>query len=194
MEPTSRTVGKATGRTLTRPRLRRDDSGPVSKITPCETEHIGVLRQRIMMPHPVAPRPEPLAPRPFRGIVVLVVEEDLSALAITQQMLERLGALVRTAHNAQAGLRAAVIHRPHLILIDLDLPNVDGLNLARLLRQDAQLGRTRLVALTSRSLEHPATMRGWSVEFDAKISKPVTEPALVALARHVPGGRALPGE
>ena len=111
---------------------------------------------------------------------------------ITRRMLERLGALVRTAHNTQAGLRAAVIHRPHLILIDLDLPNVDGLYLARLLRQDAQLGRTRLVALTSRSPERPATMRGWSVEFDAKISKPVTEPTLIALARHVPGGRATP--
>ena len=142
----------------------------------------------------VPPPAAPLGSKPFRGILVLVVNDDLSVLAITQQMLERLGALVRTAHNTQAGLRAAVIHRPHLILIDLDLPNVDGLYLARLLRQDAQLGRTRLVALTSRSLEHPATMRGWSVEFDAKISKPVTEPALVALARHVPGGRALPGE
>ena len=145
------------------------------------------------MPHPVAPRPEPLAPRPFRGIVVLVVEEDLSALAITQQMLERLGALVRTAHNTQAGLRAAVIHRPHLILIDLDVPNVDGLNLARLLRQDAQLGRTRLVAFTSPP-GRLTTMKGWSIEFDGRIRKPVTEQALAALARHLPGGRAFPAE
>ena len=60
----------------------------------------------------VPPPTDPLGSKPFRGILVLVVNDDLSVLAITQQMLERLGALVRTAHNAQAGLRAAVIHRP----------------------------------------------------------------------------------
>ena len=87
-------------------------------------------------------------------------------------------------------MRSALRHRPHLILIDLDMPNMGGFELARHLRQEAQLGRTRLVALTSRSPERPATMRGWSVEFDGKMNKPVTEPALVALARHVPGGRA----
>jgi hypothetical protein len=38
----------------------------------------------------------------------------------------------------------------------------------------------------------PAIMRGWSVEFDGKMNKPVTEQALVALARHVPGGQASP--
>jgi len=49
--------------------------------------------------------------------LVLVVGDDLSVLATTQQMLERLGALVRAAHNGEAAFRAAVIHRPHLILI-----------------------------------------------------------------------------
>jgi len=137
------------------------------------------------------PHAAPLGSKPFRGILVLVVDDDLSVLASTQQMLERLGAWVRTAHDAQAGLRAAVIHRPHLILIDLDMPNGDGLSLARLLRQDAQLGRTRLVALASPP-NRLTTMRGWSIEFDGRISKPVTEQALTALARHLPGGRASP--
>jgi CheY-like chemotaxis protein len=123
--------------------------------------------------------------------VVLVVGDDLAVLASTRQLLERLGALVRTAHNAEAALRAAGVHRPHLILIDLDMPNLGGFALARHLRQDAQLGRTRLVALTSLP-DRRATMKGWSVEFDGKMHKPVTEQALVALARHIPGGRTSP--
>ena len=98
-------------------------------------------------------------------------------LDTTRQMLERLGALVRTAHNSEAGMRAAAIHRPHLILIDVDMPDMDGFELARRLRKDAQLGRTRLVALTSLS-DLPAAMRGWSIEFDGHINKPVTEQSL----------------
>jgi CheY-like chemotaxis protein len=139
----------------------------------------------------VTPQPDPLPPRPFRGILVLVVDDDPFVLDATRQMLERLGALVRTAHNGEAGLRAAVIHRPHLILIDLDMPAMDGFELARRLRWYAQLGRARLVALTSP--HHPAAMPGWSVEFDGRINKPVTEEALAALARQIPGGRASPG-
>jgi CheY-like chemotaxis protein len=123
--------------------------------------------------------------------MVLVVDDDSFVRDATRQMLERLGALVRTAHNGEAGLRAAAIHRPHLILIDLDMSSMDGFELARRLRQDAQLGRVRLVALTSPP-DHPAAMRGWSMEFDGHINKPVTEHALAALARHVPGGRASP--
>ena len=138
------------------------------------------------VPPPSAPRPS----KPFRGIVVLVVGDDLSVLATTQQMLERLGALVRAAHNGEAAFRAAVIHRPHLILIDLDMPAMGGFELARRLRRDAQLGRVRLVSMASP--HDPAIMRGWSVEFDGKMNKPVTEQALVDLARHVPGGQASP--
>ena len=89
----------------------------------------------------VTPQPDPLPARPLRGILVLVVDDDPFVLDATRQMLERLGAWVRTAHNGEAGLRAAVIHRPHLILIDLDMPAMDGFELARRLRLDAQLGR-----------------------------------------------------
>jgi CheY-like chemotaxis protein len=141
----------------------------------------------------VPPPSDPLTSTPFRGFVVLVVGDDLSVLASTRQLLERLGALVRAAHNAEGGLRSALRHRPHLILIDLDMLNMGGFGLARQLRQDARLGRTRLVALTSRP-DRRMAIKGWSVEFDGKMNKPVIERALVALARHVPGGRASPGE
>jgi len=113
----------------------------------------------------VPPPSDPLASTPFRGIVVLVLGNDLAVLAITQQMLERLGASSGGSQR-RGGLRAALGHRPHLILIDLDMPHMGGFELARHLRQESQLGRTRLVAL----------------------HKPVTEQALVALARHLPGG------
>jgi CheY-like chemotaxis protein len=88
-------------------------------------------------------------------------------------------------------LRAAIRHRPHLIPIDLDMPNMGGCELARHFRQEAQLGRTRLVAVTSFP-DRRAAMKAWSVEFDGKMHKPVTEQALVALARHIPGGQASP--
>ena len=137
----------------------------------------------------VPPPPDSPSPTPFRGFAVLVVDDDADVLDGTRQMLERLGAWVSTAQTGAAGLRAAALHRPHLILIDLDMPVMDGFELARRFRQDTQLGRTRLVALTSARYRTSA-MRGWSVEFDGHIAKPVTAEALAALARHVPGGRA----
>jgi len=103
------------------------------------------------------------------------VDNDPVVLAATRQTLERLGAWVRTAENVEAALRAAEIHRPHLVLIDLDMPNMGGFELARQFRQDARLGRTRLVALTSPP-NRPAAIRGWSVEFDGRISKPIHTP------------------
>ncbi len=78
-------------------------------------------------------------------------------------------------------LAPAVIHR-------LDMANMDGFEMARRLRQDTELGRVRLVALTSPPELHPA-MRGWSIEFDGHIAKPVSEEALATLARHFRGGR-----
>jgi CheY-like chemotaxis protein len=137
----------------------------------------------------VPPSPDSPSPTPFRGISVLVVDDDTGVLDETRQILERLGAWVAIAQTGAAGLRAAALHRPHLILIDLDMPVMDGFELARRFRQDTQLGRCRLVALTS-ARHRPSAMRGWSVEFDGHIEKPVTAGALTALARHVPGGRA----
>ena len=60
----------------------------------------------------VPPPSDPLTSTPFRGLVVLVVGDDLAVLASTRQLLERLGALVRTAHNAEAALRAANLVPP----------------------------------------------------------------------------------
>jgi len=100
----------------------------------------------------VPPRPD----SPFRGIAVLVVDDDLDVLDAARQMLEGLGAWVSIAQTGEAGLRAAALHRPHLILIDLDMPVMDGFELARRLRQDTQLGRSRLIALTS-ARDRPST-------------------------------------
>jgi CheY-like chemotaxis protein len=126
---------------------------------------------------------------PLSGIAVLIVDDDPDVLAATREMLERLGAWVWTAHSGEAGLRVALVRRPHLILIDLDMPLMDGFELARRLRLNSQLGRCRLVALTSAPARQPA-MAGWSLTFDAHLAKPLTVEALTALARYVPGGAA----
>jgi two-component system, OmpR family, alkaline phosphatase synthesis response regulator PhoP len=122
-------------------------------------------------------------------MAVLIVDDDPDVLAATREILERLGAWVWTAENGEAGLRVALIHRLHLILIDLDMPLMDGFELARRLRRDTQLGRCRLVALTSTPTRRLA-MGGWSLTFDAHLAKPLTGEALTALARYVPGGAA----
>jgi len=138
---------------------------------------------------PTGSQPESPPSLPFRGIAVLIVDDDPDVLAATREILERLGASVWTAQASEAGLRTPIVHRPHLILIGLDMPMMGGFELARRLRLDTQLGRCRLVALTSAAARQPA-MSGWSLTFDGHMAKPLTLEALTALARQIPGGRA----
>jgi two-component system, OmpR family, alkaline phosphatase synthesis response regulator PhoP len=137
---------------------------------------------------PADSRPGSTPPVPLRGIAILVVDEAPGVLDAVRQSLERLGALVSTAGSSEAAMCAAAIHRPHLVLLDVDGRNMHGFELARRLRQDAQFARTRLVATTSRP-DFRGAMKGWSIEFDGRMRKPITPEALTALAQHVSGGR-----
>jgi len=80
---------------------------------------------------------------------ILVVDDSSDNLRLTQILLESEGYDVRTAEDADQALDLLQNYHPELILMDIQLPGMDGLELTRRLRQIPSLTGIRIVALTA---------------------------------------------
>ena len=95
----------------------------------------------------------PLRPAPSKRNRVLVVEDNPSNLDLARMVLEGNGFAVDTASNGQEGLEKARHLRPDLILMDMQLPGVDGLAVTRQLKADPTTANIKVVALTANALK-----------------------------------------
>ena len=95
----------------------------------------------------------PLRPGPSKRNRVLVVEDNPSNLDLARMVLEGNGFAVDTASNGQEGLEKARHLRPDLILMDMQLPGVDGLAVTRQLKADPATANIKVVALTANALK-----------------------------------------
>jgi CheY-like chemotaxis protein len=117
-----------------------------------------------------------LAPQPVRALKVLVVDDNEINALLLRAIVERLGHHVEEARDGQAALAVASEHRCDLVLLDLDLPGMDGLSVARAIRGSGTR-RPTLVAITGMNaadLESDAYDAG----FDGFLEKPV-DPGIV---------------
>ncbi|HYM49488.1 MAG TPA: ATP-binding protein [Candidatus Limnocylindrales bacterium] len=95
----------------------------------------------------------PLKPGPSKGNRVLVVEDNPSNLDLARMVLEGNGLVVDTAATGPEGLEKARHLRPDLILMDMQLPGVDGLAVTRQLKADPATAHIKVVALTANALK-----------------------------------------
>jgi two-component system cell cycle response regulator len=84
---------------------------------------------------------------------VLVIEDDPLNMKLVNAILGRGNYRVIQSMDAETGIMLAREHRPGLILMDIQLPGLDGLSATRLIKQDAGLMNTPVVALTSYAME-----------------------------------------
>jgi PAS domain S-box-containing protein len=82
------------------------------------------------------------------GQPVLVVDDDVDAADSLALLLQMAGYEARVAYSGTTALQTAVEHRPEAVILDLSLPEMDGYELGRRLRQHPQLAAVRLIALT----------------------------------------------
>lgn len=109
--------------------------------------------------------------RPGR-LRVLVVDDNLDAADSLGTLLEVLGEDVRVAYDGHSALDVAAGFRPHLVLLDLSMPSLDGFEVARRLRARPEGKPALLVALTA--LDREADRRNsWAAGFDSHLVKPV---------------------
>jgi DNA-binding response OmpR family regulator len=121
------------------------------------------------------------------GIQILVVEDHPMQSKLVSFLLEEAGHTVRTAESAEKALELLQSFRPDLILMDLELPGKDGLELTRELRLHAVHGVTAIVALTAYGDPvHLASAR--EAGCDGSIAKPI-DPTTFAhqVQRHLAG-------
>lgn len=84
---------------------------------------------------------------------ILVVDDNLVNLELLSDVLELNGFLVCTATSAEAGLYLAKTKQPDLILMDISLPQMDGLAATRSLKQDPHTTHIPVIALTAHATE-----------------------------------------
>jgi two-component system, cell cycle response regulator DivK len=80
---------------------------------------------------------------------ILIIEDNEQNLYLLAFLLEKHGYRIETARDGQSGVDTAVRTRPDLILLDIQLPVMDGYAVARLLRAYPELSQTPIVAVTS---------------------------------------------
>jgi CheY-like chemotaxis protein len=118
---------------------------------------------------------------PLRGISILLVEDNQDVCDLTAFLLERRGAKVTVAANGAEGFAKLLEECPDLVLCDLMMPVMDGIEFAQKVRRTPECANTQLVALTSR---RDAVMyrRALAAGFDDYLEKPVTPAKLDGVA------------
>ena len=84
---------------------------------------------------------------------VLIVEDNAANLALAVVLLQSAGHLVLSATDAEAGLRLARDEQPNLILMDVQLPGMDGLDATVLLKRDDATRAIPVIALTALAMK-----------------------------------------
>lgn len=84
---------------------------------------------------------------------ILVIEDNTLNMKLVVTLLKFSKYQVIEARDAEDGLKSAQIHRPDLILMDIHLPGMDGLQATRVIKENAELKDVPVVALTSYVME-----------------------------------------
>ena len=112
---------------------------------------------------------------------ILVVDDEPEIVTICRDYLEAAGFTVLAANTGPDGLAVARRHRPDLIVLDLLLPGMDGLDVCRTLRRESD---TPIIMLTAR-VEESDKLVGLELGADDYITKPFSARELVARVRAV---------
>ena len=106
---------------------------------------------------------------------ILIVDDDVDTLRLVGIMLQRQGYQIIAATNGQQGLSKALEERPDLILLDVMMPDMDGYEVTRQLRQAPPTAQTPILMFTAKS-QLDDKVAGFEVGVDDYLTKP-THPA-----------------
>jgi two-component system cell cycle response regulator DivK len=116
------------------------------------------------------------------GKRILVIEDQEDNRQILRDLLTSADFEVIEAADGEAGLAAAAAHRPDLILMDIQLPILDGYEATRRLKADAVLRAIPVIAVTSHALAGDDD-KARAAGCDAYIAKPYSPRQLLAKVR-----------
>lgn len=115
---------------------------------------------------------------------ILVVEDNADMRSYISSVLRRAGHEVWTARHGKEGFDIASERQPQLIVTDLMMPFVSGLDMIRLIRQDNRLSGTPIVLVTAKA-DEDTRIEGTEMGADAYLSKPFNDRELLAEVRNL---------
>lgn len=110
---------------------------------------------------------------------ILIVDDEPDILELIEYNLKKEGYLVFTASNGQEAVTSAKKNLPDLIILDIMMPKMDGIEACRIMRTMPEFKNTFMVFLTARSEEY-SEIAGFNVGADDYIAKPIKPRALVS--------------
>jgi len=114
--------------------------------------------------------------------LVLVVDDSITVRRVTQRLLKREGFRVALASDGLQALEQLALEKPAVVLTDIEMPRMDGFDLVRNIRADANLKDLPVVMITSRiAQKHRDYAR--ELQVDHYLGKPYPEDELIALVR-----------
>ena len=128
--------------------------------------------------------PLPNATLPHQGAKILVVDDHPDLRRYVASILQRQGHHISTAHNGATGLEVAHQVHPQLIITDLMMPQVSGLELIQQVRRDPELQGIPIILLTA-NVDDDTRLEGTEQGADAYISKPFKDRELLAEVRNL---------
>ena len=121
---------------------------------------------------------------------VLIVEDNAKNMKLVRDLLQHAGHRTLEAETGTAGLALALKERPDLVLMDIQLPDIDGTTVLARIREDKTLDAMPVLAVSA-SVMPDQQQRVVGSGFDGFIAKPISiKPFLAAVRRALDEGRA----
>jgi CheY-like chemotaxis protein len=140
---------------------------------------------QLSLQHPISPQRTIYGYRGPRQ-AALIIDDHPYNRQILHKLLESVGFTCIEAEHGEQGLALARIHSPRLMLVDLVMPVMDGIEFARKIRQIPSLAETLLVAISAGAFEHQIE-QSRQVGYDTFLAKPINiQEVLAVLENHLP--------
>ncbi|MFS2161756.1 Hpt domain-containing protein [Pseudomonas sp. Pseusp122] len=135
--------------------------------------HIRAMQGRIFNRQQVFPDAEPVRP-----LLIMVVDDSVTVRKVTSRLLERHGMNVLTAKDGVDAMALLQEHTPDVMLLDIEMPRMDGFEVASQIRHDERLKDLPIIMITSRSGQKHRD-RAMAIGVNDYLSKPYQESVLL---------------
>ncbi len=115
---------------------------------------------------------------------ILVVDDETDLLDLIEYNLKKEGFQVLKAENGEEGIAIAKENKPDLVLLDIMMPKMDGLEAVEIMRKDDDLKRIPIIFLTARS-DEKTEVEGLNKGGDDYITKPISTTKLISRIKAV---------
>ena len=118
------------------------------------------------------------------GEKILIVDDDLETIRLIGMVLQRQGYQIVTATNGAEALSLALKEQPNLILLDLMMPDMDGNQVTRKLRDNPKTSKIHILMFSAKS-QVEDKVSGYEAGVDEYLTKPIHPAELVARIKSV---------